>query len=275
MLTQYTLMHQELENIHILVADDEALARKRIKKFISESVIKHTLTEASNGKEALIAICTKKIDLVFLDIKMTDMSGFDMLQQLPKEKIPIIIFVTAFDAFAVKAFEVQAIDFLLKPYKKDRFYEAFDRGIQQLKLSQQHIFQNKISNLVSSIQDVNDSHISNNKSYIETIVLKSKKKYYFLQVSDIKYITSSGYYAEIFTETNERHVHRISMTELQSKLDPMIYFRINRSTIIHKKHVQEIISEGAGDYSIVMNDKTPFVLSKKYKSDFLKHMGIK
>ncbi|GGG22301.1 DNA-binding response regulator [Dokdonia pacifica] len=268
-------MYQESEHIHILIADDESLARKRVRKFITESTIDCTIIEASSGKEALHVIETYKIDLVFLDIKMTDMSGFEVLQQLPKDKIPIIIFVTAFDAFAVKAFEVQAIDFLLKPYKKDRFYEAFDRGLKQLQLSQQHIFQNKISKLVASIPHLEGYPIIENTSYIETLVLKSKKKYYFLKVSDIKYITSSGYYVEIFTETNERHVHRISMTDLLSKLDPAHYFRVNRSVIIHKKHIQEVISEGAGDYSIVMKDKTSYALSKKYKSDFLNHMGIK
>ena len=274
--TQYRFMRQESENIHILIADDEALARKRIRKFITESPKDYILTEASNGKEALNVIQALQIDLVFLDIKMTDMSGFDMLQQLPKEKIPIIIFVTAFDAFAVKAFEVQAIDFLLKPYKKERFYEAFDRGIQQLKLSQQHIFQSKISKLVSSIQNFeNQQSIIQEKKYLETLVLKSKKKYYFLQVTNIKYITSSGYYVELFTKTNERHVHRISMKELISKLDPIAFFRINRSVIIHKKYIHEVISEGIGDYSVVMNDNTSFALSKKYRSTFLNHMGIK
>ncbi|MEP0263209.1 LytTR family DNA-binding domain-containing protein [Dokdonia sp.] len=265
-------MHQESKHIDILIADDEALARKRIVKFLSESNIDCSFTEASSGKEALTYINNQKIDLVFLDIKMTDMNGFELLKQLPEEKIPIIIFVTAFDVFAVQAFEVQAIDFLLKPYKKDRFYEALDRGLKQLKLEQHTIFQHKVSRLIESMQDID--HLES-KNHIDTLVLKSKKKYYFLQVSDIKYIKSASYYAEIYTKTDERHVHRISMTDLIAKLDPTMFFRVNRSVIVHKSFIQEVISEGIGDYSVIMNDKVSFVLSKKYRYEFLKRMGIK
>lgn len=268
---------QELKHIHILIADDEALARMRIVKFLSESDIACTFTEASSGKEALSYIETQKIDLVFLDIKMTDMNGFEVLQQLPEEKIPMVIFVTAFDAFAVKAFEVEAIDFLLKPYKKKRFYEALDRALRHLRLEEQHLFQQKISKLIQSVQGTETLSTTSNTStsYIDTLVLKSKKKYYFVQTEDIKYIKSASYYAEIYTKDNQRHVHRISMTELAAKLDPTLFFRINRSVIVHKVSIQEIISEGVGDYSIVMNDTVSFALSKKYRPEFLRHMGIK
>ncbi len=270
-------MHQESKHIHILIADDEALARKRIVKFLSEGGINGTFTEASSGKETLSYIKNQEIDLVFLDIKMTDMSGFEVIQQLPEDKIPMIIFVTAFYVFAVKAFVLQAIDFLLKPYKKVRFYEALDRGLKQLKLEQQHLFQHKVSKLIQSIEGIDPlaSKTAIVTSYIDTLVLKSKKKYSFLKVDDIKYIQSASYYAEIYTKTQERHVHRISMTELTTKLDPQLFFRINRSVIVHKSCIQEIISEGVGDYSVIMNDTTSFVLSKKYKLEFLKHMGIK
>ena len=261
--------------IKVLIADDEALARKRILKFLGESDIDIQIIEASTGKETIRVLNSEKPDLVFLDIKMTDMTGFDVLQKVPSENIPIIIFVTAFDTFAVKAFEVQAIDFLLKPYKKARFIEAFDRGINQIYSKSQSSFQEKVTKLMGSIHLNEDFDKTSKASYLDQVVLKLNKKYYFVNVEDIKYVQSSSYYAEIFTKENKKHVYRISMNDFMEKLNPRHFSRINRSTIINIKLIKEVVSEGLGDFSVILKDGSSFAVTKNYKSSFLYNTGIK
>ncbi len=267
-------MESKLKRIKILVADDEALARKRIVRFLSESVYPIAILEASNGKETIVSLMNDLPDLVFLDIKMTDMTSFDVLNKIPTQNIPIIIFVTAFNSFAVKAFEVRAIDFLLKPYKKERFFKALNRGVEQLEMTNKKSFQLKVSELMQDFQTKKweDKKAPN---YLEQIVLKLNKKYYFVKTTDINYIKSSGYYAEIFTGDNKKHLYRISMTDFLLKLDPEHFSRINRSVIINKKQIKELINEGFGDFSVVLKDGSSFAVTKHYKQDFLLKMGIK
>lgn len=259
----------------ILIVDDEALARKRILKLITEAEVTDSIFEASSGKEAIQFILELEPDLVFLDIQMTDMTGFDVLKKVHTECIPNIIFVTAFDSFAVKAFEVQAIDFLLKPFKKDRFFEALHRGIDRIKLNEKEIFTSKMSSLIQFLKNEETSILEEHNTYLERIVLKLGKKYYFVETSDVKYIISSAYYAEIFTYSGQKHVYRISMSDFIKKLDPKEFIRVNRSTILRLKEIKEVIGEGMGDYSITMNDEKSFSLTKTYKASFLKKIDIK
>lgn len=261
--------------IKILIADDEYLARKRIETSLQEVSFPVTLYQASNGKKAIEIILEEAPELVFLDIKMTDMTGFDVLRQLPKELIPEIIFVTAFDAFAVEAFEVQAIDFLLKPYKKSRLMEALERGIQRVRQKENNGFQLKLDRLINYVSRNTTSYGYGEPEYLERIVLKTNKKYIFVETESIQYIKASGYYAEIYTEIGQKHVYRISMTEMSIKLNPSVFSRVNRSAIVNINFIKEIISEGQGDYSIVMLDRTSFPLSKSQKGAFLDKMGIR
>jgi two-component system LytT family response regulator len=263
------------KKLKIVIADDEALARTRISKFLKAYKSEAELIEASNGKETIAAINENLPDIVFLDIKMTDMNGFEVLRQIHPDTMPIIIFVTAFNDFAVKAFEVQAIDFLLKPYKKQRFLDALDRGLKQMELESREKYQHKLSRLMEYFDEEKIISESGKNSYLNSVVLKKNKKYYFINVSDIMYIKSAGYYAEIFTVKKEKHVHRISMGQFIDQLDPRDFSRINRSSIVPMKNIKEIISEGLGDYSIRMNDGETFPIGKNYKNDILKKMGIK
>ena len=241
----------------ILVADDEDLARKRVVKLLNEIKLDKQIFESSSGKSTIKAIHEANPDIVFLDIQMTDMTGFDVLKEIKSDFQPIVIFVTAFDNFAVKAFEVQALDFLLKPYKKQRFLESFDRALTQLATEDRSEFNFKLSNLLGYID--NDFFSESKKSYLEKLVLKTKNTYYFVNVSDIKYIESSGYYAEIFSTDGKKHIYRISMTDFCNKLNPDMFIRINRSSIINISMIAQVISEGAGDFSVVMHDKKVFI----------------
>ncbi|NER14250.1 response regulator [Leptobacterium flavescens] len=259
----------------VAVVDDESLARKRIVKLLKDNEHISSVWEASSGKEAVDLIREELPDLVFLDIQMTDMSGFDVLKKLDMNELPVIIFVTAFDHFAVKAFDVKAIDFLLKPFKNDRFFDALERGMKTIESREKENFKDKVNALMSFLDNEGNQLLKEESSYLENVVIKRGKKYYFVPVDQIKYITSSAYYAEIFTLNNEKHVYRISMNDFISKLDPANFSRINRSSIINTRQLKEVISEGLGDFSIVMQDGQSFPLSKIYKQDFLRKLNIK
>lgn len=259
----------------VLVVDDEILARKRIAKLIDEEEFKVSVLEASNGKEAREIMLSWEPDIVFLDIQMTDMTGFEVLAELENEKLPIIIFVTAFDHFAVKAFEVKAVDFLLKPFKRERFKESYRRALKQVELNLNIEIKDNIKGLLHLLNNNIDHRTSSGPKYLERIVLKLAKKYFFIEVEDIKYITSSSYYAQIFTKQGDKHLYRTSMTDLMEKLSPELFIRVNRSSILNRSRIKEIISEGQGDFSIRMDDGQTFSLSQKYKSEFLKVMDIK
>ena len=256
----------------VLVVDDELLARQRVINLLKEINEDLDVCESSSGKEAIEDINEIKPHIIFLDIQMTDMTGFDVLKEINLDYTPEIIFVTAFDNFAVRAFEVQAIDFLLKPYRKERFMEAYSRAQEKIKINEKSNSENKLSGLLKYLE--NDPSQNQDKTYLKNIVLKLGKRYYFVECDTIKYITSSAYYAEIFTMDNHKHVYRISMTDFIKKLSPEKFIRINRSSILNMTEIKEIISEGVGDYTIIMKDGKTFSLSKTYRNEFLKTMNI-
>ncbi|WP_298312057.1 LytTR family DNA-binding domain-containing protein [uncultured Aquimarina sp.] len=260
----------------VLIADDEDLARKRVFSILNKLDGLDKIIESSSGKETIDLIREQTPEIVFLDIQMTDMTGFDVIKKLKKDlfTIPLIIFVTAFDNFAVKAFEIQAVDFLLKPYKKERLIDSFNRAKLKLKSEELNGYRNKINHLLNFL-DNNQVDQGRSNRYLDKIVIKIGKKYIFINVNDIKYITSSAYYAEIFTRNKEKYIYRISMSELIGRLNPDNFTRINRSTIICLKEIKAVFSEGLGDYSITINSGESFVLTKNYKSDFLRKMNIK
>jgi two-component system LytT family response regulator len=132
-----------------------------------------------------------------------------------------------------------------------------------------------MSSLIQFLKNEETSILEEHNTYLERIVLKLGKKYYFVETSDVKYIISSAYYAEIFTYSGQKHVYRISMSDFIKKLDPKEFIRVNRSTILRLKEIKEVIGEGMGDYSITMNDEKSFSLTKTYKASFLKKIDIK
>jgi two-component system LytT family response regulator len=248
----------------VLVVDDEKLARERVISLLKNHG-DHEVSIASSGREALDALTKDSFELVFLDIQMTDMTGFDVLMRLDKERRPPVIFVTAYDHFAIKAFEVNAVDFLLKPFREERFFESIERieGSGQRNLDS---LMNYLSQVVPELQK--------REKGLESIVIKNGNNFYFINTEDVKYITSSAYYAEIFTMDGKKHIHRISMTDFIKVLGPD-FIRVNRSSILNIGSIERVVSEGMGDYSIVMQDGNTFQLSKNYKMEFMHKMKIK
>ncbi|WP_339915868.1 LytTR family DNA-binding domain-containing protein [Yeosuana marina] len=254
--------------LKVIVVDDEELARKRLENLIKEVPQFELVAQCQNGEDAIEKIESLLPDLIYLDIKLKDMSGFDVLKNLTIT--PIIIFVTAYDKFAIKAFDNFAFDYLLKPFKDSRFLESADKAIEHFKLKKSISGEN-LSQLLNFFEKNRNKINESNK--LQSIPIRLGNKISFLDFNDIKYITASGYYAEIFSES-KKHLIRQSLSNLIVELDSDYFIRIHRSTIINLKFMLEIINSNFGDMDVKMKDGKLFRISKSYKKDFLNKLNI-
>ncbi len=255
--------------VKTLIVDDEALARHRIRNLLKERDDIAIIGECKNGTDAIAAINSKRPELLFLDIQMKDMTGFDVLEKKSDEIKPLIIFVTAYDQHALKAFDFFALDYLLKPYKDERFYKSLDNAILLLKNAQSNIFEENIEKLLQHINKSNDIH----KAITTRLPVKLGNKITFINTSEIKYILASGYYAEIYTN-DKKYLLREPLSSLIENLNAETFIRIHRSTIINVKELSEVISSNYGELDVKMKDAQQFRISKSYKKDFLRLMKL-
>ncbi len=255
-----------------LIIDDEKLARQRLKNLVLEIPEIEILDFCSTGKDAIEKINSLEPALIFLDIKLKDMNGFEILEKISTEKKPLVIFVSAYDEFALKAFDFFAFDYLLKPFKDDRFFKAINNVITHFKHDEINNFENKLDNLLSYVKDDNRKPSLPNHS-IEKLAIKLGNKVSFLEMKEIKYIIASGYYAEIYTN-EKKHLLRESLTHLTQRLDPNLFIRIHRSTIININSISELIHSNYGEIDLKTTDNKLFRISKSYKKEFQNLMGI-
>ena len=254
-----------------LIIDDEPFARKRLSNLVDQIPELVLLDECKTGKEAISKIELLQPDLIFLDIQMKDMSGFDVLQKLNKEHRPLVIFVTAFDVYAVRAFEYFAFDYLLKPFKKERFLNSVSRVFAHFETKNNGKIDSKIDELLSYLNTTRDKV---DKSLIrEKIPIKSGNTVSFIDVSTIIYITASGSYIDIKTE-DKTYVHRSSMNELMDRIESSELIRIHRSSIINLNSIQKVIHSNYGELDVKMNDGKLFRISKSYKQTFQNKLGL-
>ena len=197
------------------------------------------------------------------------MNGFDVLQKITIAKKPIVIFVTAYDEYALKAFDFFAFDYLLKPYRDDRFFKSIENIIDYINNKNYSPFEEKINDLLKYVKN-NTTSLSN---YPEKLPVKLGNKVFFINTDDIKYIIASGYYAEIYTD-DKKHLLRESLSNLIESLDPHKFIRVHRSTIINLNKIEGLINSNFGEIDAKMTDKKMFRISKSYKKIFLTKMGL-
>lgn len=256
--------------ITTLIIDDEPLARLRIRNLLTDRTQIHILDECRTGSEAISKIKEYAPDLIFLDIQMKDMTGFDVLEKLTIPKKTLIVFVTAYDEFALKAFDYLAFDYLLKPFKDERFYKTVDHIIEHHTEGSHKVFNERLDQLLTMIKTPKQYE---QKEFAHNLPIRTGNKVHFVTISDIIYITASSYYAEIHTE-HKKYVLRISLTKLIQKLNPNTFVRIHRSTIINIVYMNELIHSNFGELDVQMKDYKIFRISKTYKKEFLHKIGL-
>lgn len=253
--------------IRTLVVDDETLARERIISLLKKENDIEIVGECSDGEEALKAINTLKPDLIFLDIQMPMLSGVDVIKNL-HFYLPEVIFVTAYDEYAVEAFEMNAIDYLLKPFDQERFFKTLARARQRILVNSTNEISEKLNNLILAFSQNNPA-----EKYLTKFVIKSAGKISFVNADDINFIEAEGNYLTIHTN-NSKNLYRDTITNISEKLNPEVFVRIHRSFIVKIENIKEMQSHFNSEYIIILKDNTKLKSGRSYKAEvekLLKH----
>jgi len=247
------------DKIRTLIVDDEPLARRNLRLLLEQDSQIEILEECRNGKEAVKAIKALSPDLIFLDIQMPEMDGFDVLENVGAEKINSIIFVTAFDQYALKAFEVHALDYLLKPFDDTRFQRALDAAKLQIEQSQLNKLSRKLLALLEEREHQRGP--ANDKAYLSRLMVKLANRIILLKVDEIDWIEADGNYVKLHVG-RKGHLLREKMQDLEAQLDPEKFVRIHRSAIVNLDRIKEMHPHFNGDYIVVLEDGSQLKLSR-------------
>jgi two-component system LytT family response regulator len=253
-------MSEAGRKIRTLVVDDEPLARRNLRLLLEADPQIELVGEAGGGAEALALIRRHSPDLVFLDIQMPEMDGFGVLERIEAERLPVVVFVTAFDQYALKAFEFHALDYLLKPFDDARFEKALRRAKQQ---AEQREIKTLSRRLVALLEDHEgrQAHAAEAPKFLTRLLIKSAGRVSFLKVDEIDWIGAEDYYVKLHVG-RKGHLLRETMNELESKLDPEKFVRVHRSSIVNLERVRELQQLVNGDYAVVLHDGTELKLSR-------------
>lgn len=250
----------------VLVVDDEPLARERLRKLLEKEPEIELVGECSDGASAVQAIQTQSPDMVFLDVQMPELDGFGVVAQVGRDKMPAVVFTTAHDQFALKAFEVHAVDYLLKPFDKERFQTALRRAIEQVQRRQSGDLSQRLSSLLADVQSGPRS------KYASRIAVKSSGRVVFVKVDDIDWVEAADNYVSLHVG-NEEHLHRETMAALEAQLPPANFMRISRSTIVNVDRIKELQPLFHGEYSVILRSGAKLTLSRSYRDKLDQLMG--
>lgn len=255
-------MNAKTKDIRVLIVDDEPLARRTIRDLLAEHSDIKVIGECSNGLEAVAFIQDNRPDLLFLDVQMPGLDGFETLARLEPECIPAIVFVTAYDQHALKAFEVHALDYLLKPFNDQRFREAVRQAKAQIELKEiSQVSQSLLDLLGERYQPESAQQNQNRKSSLTRFMIKTRGRVIFIEASHVDWISADDYFIKLHAG-EKTHLLRMSMNELEEKLDPKTFLRIHRSTIVNFDRVKELRQTAGGEYVVVLKTGTELKISR-------------
>jgi len=257
----------ESKTLRVVVADDELLARQRIEDLLAKDPSISIVGTASSGAAAVEVIRRFTPDLLFLDVQMPGMTGFEVVAAIGAEQMPVTIFVTAFDQFALKAFEVAAIDYLVKPFDDERFAQALARARKTIELRE---VERLTKQLVTLLHESNAAPPK--RKYLDRIPVEQRGQMRVVPVSKIDYITASGSYAELHV-ADKTFAVRERMQTLEEKLDPAIFFRLHRSAIARLDRIDALLRASGGDYAVRLKDGTELPLSRNRREELERVMG--
>jgi len=262
-------MINSTQPISALIIDDETLSRDLVKLYLEPYPDILVIGECANGIEALNSIVSLAPDLIFLDVQMPDLNGFELLRELQPEKTPVVIFITAYDQFALKAFEVNATGYLLKPFEKARFDATVKNAIALIQQSKKPELETKLQHLLLDYEAWKASS-TKTVTYLSRILIKESKKAFFIKTADILFFEASGDYVSIHTPEKTYLIHD-SLQHLESSLNPEQFIRIHRSTIVSIDAIRELHPHFNGEYLVLLKNGAKLKLSRSYKEN-LKHI---
>lgn len=245
--------------------DDEPLARERMRTLLGSETDVEVVGEARDGLEAVENILGQSPDLVFLDVQMPKLDGFEVIQTVGADRMPAVVFVTAYDQHALRAFEVQALDYLLKPFDHDRFQGALKRVRRQIDSQETGDLGRRLLALVRDLK-------SDRPSRTDRLVVKSGGRLFFLRAEEIDWIEAAGNYVRLHVG-NDGHLLRETMNSIEGRLNPDLFFRIHRSHIVNIERIKELQPWFNGEYVVILRNGARLTLSRGYREKLQERMG--
>ena len=253
-----------MTKIRTLVVDDEPMARERIMSLLQQENDVEVIGQCSDGGQAVSAINQQSPDLVFLDVQMPGTDGFGVIQNIGADRMPTVVFVTAYDEYALKAFEVHALDYLLKPFGKDRFQET-------LKHAREHLERRRAGDLgrrlLALVQDLKPE-----QPRLDRLVVKSGGRVFFLRTEEIDWIEAAGNYVRLHLG-EESHLFRETMNGMEGRLESRQFVRIHRSRIVNTERIKELQPWFNGEYVVILRNGTRLTLSRGYRERLQEQLG--
>ena len=250
--------------MRVLIADDEPLARERLRTLLAAEDWLEVIAECQNGTEAVDSITHLQPDLVFLDVQMPGATGFQVIETVGPARMPLVVFVTAFDKYALRAFDVHALDYLLKPFDRERFEQTLARARQQLERRASSDLERRLLELVQDLKGPTHR--------LERFVIKSGGRVFFVRSDEIDWIEAAGNYVKLHVGSDV-HLFRETMNALEAQLDPDIFFRIHRSHIVNIERVKELQPWFNGEYVVFLKNGTRLTLSRGYREKLQERIG--
>jgi two-component system, LytTR family, response regulator len=254
----------DMKKIKVVVADDEPLTRERLVSLLADEADIDVVAQARDGEEAVRAIHAHAPDLVFLDIQMPQMDGFEVIHAVGLDRMPPVVFVTAYDQHAIRAFQVRALDYLLKPFDRERFGEALERGRRQVERSETGDLGRRLLALVKDLR--------RDQPRSDRLVVKSGGRLFFLRSDEIDWIEAAGNYVRVHIGPTS-HLLRETMTAIEQRLDPEKFFRIHRCRIVNMERIQEVQPWLNGEYAVLLRTGVRLTLSRGYREKLQARLG--
>jgi two-component system LytT family response regulator len=260
-----------MDPIRTLVVDDEQLARRGLKTLVERHPDCSVVGVCADGREAIARIAELKPDLVLLDIQMPEITGFDVLERLPRDLLPVVVFVTAYDEYAVRAFEVHALDYVRKPVSQERLREALDRAVAQVRGRKLAEYGTTLLAAVADIRNRREADGGGSTrvdARLDRIMVRVGEAIQFVEVADIEWIEGADYYVTLHAGGKE-YLYRESLKNLEQRLDPAQFVRIHVSAIVNLAKVREIRREFGADYEVVLLGGRHLAVSRRRKKNLL------
>jgi two-component system LytT family response regulator len=253
--------------ISVVIVDDEPLAREGLRIMVDQDADLELVGEAQNGPEAIEAIRQARPDLVLLDVQMPGMNGFEVLAALDRSELPQVVFVTAFEEYALHAFDVSAVDYLLKPFDDQRFQTAMARAKRRVATAREDGEDSAASLLdvyETARREAAASNVADESTYRRRFAVRTAGRVLFVDTDEIDWIEAADYYVQLHVGQTS-HLLRRSMTQLESELDPEQFIRIHRSSIVNVKRIVEIRREAARELYVVLDDGVELKVSRRHR----------
>jgi two-component system LytT family response regulator len=256
--------------LNVLIVDDERLARDIIRNFLHKYENLVITGESSSGLQAIEAIETLKPDLVFLDVQMPDLNGFQIIKEVERDFKGLFVFTTAYNHYAVAAFETSAVDYLLKPFSEERFDSAVQKALKHLAAYKVLDAQKTVDQLLSAYHELSQKEGA--KKYLQRLLVRESKKLFMVSLKEVYYLEASGDYVKVH-QHHKTHLVNESLNSLEKQLDPAQFLRIHRSYIVNLDYIKEFIPYFNSEYILVLENNAQVKLSRSYKNLFKDLIG--